>query len=224
MLCNKPPQNSVAHSKCLCYHLQFCRWITVSWRSLASPGWLCFRLQIGWIWLKPVSRVYISSLCVYFDDQIEEDALLMTDHWNTRSMMKYISIFKVPVPTVPGDIPLPKVTWPSPCNEEGYTTHNGRGSGVYNNTSHHNLASYSSFSCVQNVLISIPIPLNVSSNLYQAWGLRSWNYTKSWYGSYWPRHLWNKETSYLLSNHPTYNVIRGKITAINIPVCKGEEG
>ena len=115
-----------------------------------------------------------------------------------------------------------QVTWPSPCNEEGYNTQNGRGRGV-NNIIHHNLASHSLFSCMQNTLTPIPTLLNYPYYLYQACYLRSCNFTKSWYGSYWLRHLGNKETSYLLSNHPAYNVNRSRIDSISTPIWKREE-
>lgn len=67
MLYNKPPQSSVVHNKYVCYHLWVCKLTAVSWFSLAFPGRLCFRLQIGLIWLKPVSWVHIcSKLCLFW--------------------------------------------------------------------------------------------------------------------------------------------------------------
>lgn len=88
-----------------------------------------------------------------------------------------------------------------------------------NNTRLHLLAPYPMLSCIENILIPIAISLNVSPSLKPS-SLRSWNDTKSWYGSSWLRHIWNKEASYLISNRPTYNVNRGRMTATNTSVWK----
>lgn len=108
MLCNKP-QNSMAHSN-----------IHAVTYGFAIDCSLLIKIGLTWVLLHQVSDqldltcaciwVHICSWYVYSEDQIEEDALLGADHRETGSMISHTSTLKVPIPAMPGDIPLAKAS------------------------------------------------------------------------------------------------------------------